>query len=77
MSELTPPTEKPYRPERRSWSERREARFQQRVEMWEERLQKPAPRKLHRTIILLIMMALMLALLSLLLTAPSPAPPAA
>jgi hypothetical protein len=42
-------------------SERRElqkaARFQKRVELWEARRAQPAPRKLHRTIIQLLLMA--------------------
>ena len=59
-----------------SWSERREARFQRRVEMWEERRLHPAPKKLHRTIILVVMMAMLIAILLLLNTAPSPTPSA-
>jgi hypothetical protein len=63
----------PRRP-RQSWSEKRAARFQRRVELWEERRANPSPRKLHRAIITIIMMAMMLMLLVLLVTSPSPMP---
>lgn len=41
-------------------------RFQRRVETWEERMQGPQPRKLHRAIITLLMLAMCLFLLYLL-----------
>ena len=49
---------------------RRAARFQKRVEVWEQRRSEPAPRKLHRTVITLLMMAACLWVLYLLLSGP-------
>jgi hypothetical protein len=55
-------------------SERRElqraARFQKRVELWEARRAAPQPRKLHRTLVQLVLMAATLWVLWLLLHAP-------
>lgn len=54
--------------------ERRElqrmARFQKRVELWEHRRATPAPRKLHRAVITLLMMVACLGVLWLLLSGP-------
>jgi hypothetical protein len=54
-------------------SERRElqkaARFQKRVELWEARRAQPSPRKLHRTIVQLLLMALTLWVLWVMLRA--------
>ncbi|MCB0880164.1 MAG: hypothetical protein KDC46_14420 [Thermoleophilia bacterium] len=57
--------------------ERRElqrmARFQKRVETWEHRRANPAPAKLHRAVITLLMMAACLWVLWLLLGGGAPA----
>lgn len=55
------------RRERMSYADRKRARFQQRVDKWEERLEgPPPPRHLHRAIITILMMISMLGLLWLL-----------
>jgi hypothetical protein len=51
---------------------KRAARFQRRVETWEQRRREPAPRTPHRTVITLLMMAACLALLALLVFAAPP-----
>ena len=46
---------------------KREIRFQRRVETWEQRLQGPQPRKLHRAIISILMMLACLFVLYLIM----------
>ena len=54
-------------PRKLTYAERKQARFQMRVEKWETRLASPPPpRYLHRTVITFAMMAAMLGLLWLL-----------
>jgi len=56
---------------RPSYADRKAARFQRRVELWEKRLQSPPPpRFLHRALITITMMVGMIALLGLLVTSP-------
>jgi len=65
--DISPPAETE-QPTKLTYAERKQARFQLRVEKWEDRLTgPPPPRYLHRAIITIVMMLAMLALLWLLL----------
>ena len=61
-------------PTRLTYAERKQARFQMRVEKWEDRMAgPPPPRYLHRAIVTIAMMGAMLLLLYILLFAGPPA----